>query len=88
MKNTMVEVRLNIDVWIIPTLYIVPLDCIFTILVGSILKISAECIYIYIYVPIPQNYQIVLIWSPNLHHCQIHIKKHVQDVYNIYVEHM
>src|ERR1700736_3384003 len=46
MKNTMVEIRLNIDVWIIPTLYIVALDCIFTIAVGSVLKISAECIYI------------------------------------------
>jgi hypothetical protein len=46
MKNTMVEIRLNIDVWIIPTLYIVPLDCIFTMLVGSVLKISAKCIYI------------------------------------------
>src|ERR1700732_4910924 len=34
------------DVWIIPTLYIVALDCIFTIAVGSVLKISAECIYI------------------------------------------
>ena len=29
----------------------------------------------YIYVPIPQNYQIALIWSPNLHHGHIHIKK-------------
>jgi hypothetical protein len=29
----------------------------------------------YTYVPIPKNYQIALIWSPNLHHGQIHIKK-------------
>ena len=35
MKNTMIEIRLNIDVRIIPTLYIVALDCIFTIAVGS-----------------------------------------------------
>ena len=29
----------------------------------------------YTYVPIPKNYQIALIWSPNLHHGHIHIKK-------------
>ena len=62
--------QINIDVWIIPALYVVALDCIFTIAVGSILKIGAKCIYI---CTNSQNYQIVLIWSPNLHHCQIHI---------------
>ena len=61
------------DVWIIPTLYIVALDCIFTIAVGSALKISAECICIHMYQF--SSYQIALIWSPNLHHGWIHIKQ-------------
>jgi len=37
---------LKIDVWIIPTLYIVALDYTSNIVVGSALKIGAECIYI------------------------------------------
>ena len=86
MKNTMVEIRLNIDVWIIPTLYIVPLDCTFTIPVGSILKISAECIYMYQFPKITKlhqsDHQIYII-------VKFTLKKHVPDVYNIsYVEHM
>jgi hypothetical protein len=54
-KNTMGEIRLKIDAWIIPTPYIVALDCIFTIVVQSTLKIGAECIYI---CTNSQNYQI------------------------------
>ena len=41
----------------------------------------------YTYVPIPQNYQIALIWSPNLHHGGIYIKKQVSNVYNISLLH-
>jgi len=37
---------LKIDVWIIPTLYIVALDYTSNIVVGSALKIGAGCIYI------------------------------------------
>jgi hypothetical protein len=48
-KSIMVEIRLKIDAWIIPTPYIGALDCIFTIVVESTLKIGAECIYIYMY---------------------------------------
>jgi hypothetical protein len=42
-KNIMVEIRLKIDAWTIPTPYIVAPDCIFTIVVESALKIGAEC---------------------------------------------
>ena len=57
-KNIIVEIRLKIDAWIIPTPYIVALDCIFTIVVESALKIGAECIYMCTNSP---NYQIWLV---------------------------
>ena len=34
-KNTVVEIKLKIDAWIIPMPFIVVPDCIFTIVVGS-----------------------------------------------------
>ena len=34
-KNTVVEIKLKIDAWVIPIPYIVAPDCIFTIVVGS-----------------------------------------------------
>ena len=37
-KNTVVEIKLKIDAWIIPMPYIVAPDCIFTIVVGSCRK--------------------------------------------------
>jgi hypothetical protein len=52
-KNIMVEIRLKIDAWTIPTPYIVALDCIFIIVVESTctLKIVLNA---YTCVPIPQ----------------------------------
>jgi hypothetical protein len=61
-NNIMVEIRLTIDAWIIPTPYIVAPDFILTIAVGSTLKIGAECIYI---CTNASNYQIGLVCSPN-----------------------
>jgi hypothetical protein len=61
-KNIMVEIRLTIDAWIIPTPYIVAPDFILTIAVGSTLKIGAEYIYMCTNSP---NYQIGLVQSPN-----------------------
>jgi hypothetical protein len=87
MMNTIVEIRLNIDVWIIPTLYIVALDCIFTIVVGSALKISAECIYICTNSQkLPNCVNLITKFTSQLNS---HFKKQVPDVYNIsYIEHI
>ena len=38
----------------------------------------------YTYVPMPQNYQTLLIQSPNWHHGWIHIAKWVLDMYNTF----
>jgi hypothetical protein len=61
-KNIMVEIRLTIDAWIIPTPYIVAPDFILTIVVGSIFKIGAECIYM---CTNSSDYQIELVQSLN-----------------------
>jgi hypothetical protein len=57
-RTIMVEIRLKIDGWIIPTPYIVALDFILIIVVGFALKIGAECIYMCTNSP---NYQIGLV---------------------------
>ena len=62
-KNIMVEIRLKFDVYTIPTPYLMALDCIFTIVVESTLKIGLE-LYIYMCTN-SSNYQIQLVQSLN-----------------------